>query len=287
MNNPYIVHIALHAKFASRRPAAKKRRPEIKNDILEMGEKDKHGNKLYYMVTDSSDTHYKICVDLALKVWKKRFGVSKNVFSQESQKKLQTIVLCKMSTDSNIQPLAAARVRFFESNATKTAKIYSLASYEDGMGHGSILLKKIEELAAGAQCQFMTVDVSRPQIKQHNEIMRFLADKSEDIFWKDEKPSLYKKGDQIESSKRSERVQKLLNFYKDNGFCFCIKPGPSDAHEIDKHQTLWGRVDPFYSYTLVAALNTDHDEVYLQNTTRLAAWTTPEDLAKNYNSYAN
>ena len=85
MNNPYIVHIALHAKFASHRPAVNTKRPKIKNQILEIGEKDKHGNTLYYMVTDSLDKHYKICVDLALKVWKKRFGVSKNVFSRVSK----------------------------------------------------------------------------------------------------------------------------------------------------------------------------------------------------------
>lgn len=289
MNNPYLVQIALHAKFASSRvaPAPKKKRPEIRNHMLETGEKDNHNNTLYYMVADSSDSYYKICFDLALQVWKQRFRVSKNALSQESQQPIKTIVLCKRSTVSDFQPLAAARVIFYESNATRTAKIYSLASYQDGMRHGSFLLQKIAELAAGAQCQFMTVDVSRPQITQQNEIMRFLDDNSEAKFWNDEKPALYKKGNCIDSSTRSERVQKLLKFYKDNGFCLCIKPGESDAHERDELQTLWGRVDPFYSYTLVAALNADHDKVYLQNTTRLATWTTPDDLAKNYNSYAN
>ena len=62
MNNPYIVHIALHAKFASHRPAVNTKRPKIKNQILEIGEKDKHGNTLYYMllhIWQERDTYLK------------------------------------------------------------------------------------------------------------------------------------------------------------------------------------------------------------------------------------
>jgi len=286
MNNPYIVQIALHAKFASSRAAhsAKRNNAEIKTRIVKIDEKDKDGNTLCYTVADSSDTHYKICSDLALKVWKKRFGICKKDLVNATP--LKTIVLGKFNSSSKIEPLAAARVALYETNKTRTAKVYSMASSCDGKRHGSILLQKIAELAAGAQCQFMTVDVSRPQIRKPNEIMRFLADKSEAKFWKDEKPAAYKKESYIESSKRSERVEKLLEFYKKNEFCFCIKRDPSYAREGDKFQTPWGRVDPFYSYTLVAALDTHNSEFSLQNT-RLIPWTTACDLRKNYDSYDN
>jgi hypothetical protein len=284
MNNPYIVQITLNAKFASSRAAhaPKKKHAEIKNHILKMGENDKYGNTLCYTVADSSDTHYKMCLNLALTVWKKRFGISKRDLANETL--LKTIVLGKLNASSNIEPLAAARVEFCETNNTRTAKIYSLASYYDGRHHGSILLQKIAELAAGAQCQFMTVDVSRPQITQKNGIMRFLADKIEAVFWKDEKPTPYKKHDDIASSKRTERVERLLGFYKRNGFCFCIKRDSSDAHKGDQFQTLWGRVDPFYSYTLVAVLDTHNRKVSSQNP-RLIPWTTAWDLRNNYDSY--
>jgi hypothetical protein len=287
MYNPYIVHVALDAKFGSSKTTldSKKKHVDIKKHILKMGEKDKHNNTLYYMVAGPSDTHYKICLDLAFVVWENRFGISKRHLANETSTTMKTIVLCKLNTRSDIQPLAAARIGFYETNNTRTAKIYSLASYYDGMHHGSIILRKISELAAGAQCQFMTVDVSRPQITHQNEIMRFLADKSESKFWNDEKPTPYKKYSDITSSKRTERVERLLEFYHRNGFCFCIKiEDPSGAHEGNKFKTLWGCVDPFYSYTLVAALETHNSKFSIENT-RLIQWRTSWDLRNNYNNY--
>lgn len=287
MNNPYIVHVALDAKFGSSKTTlySRKKQVDIKKHIMEMGEKDKHNNKLYYMVAGPSDTHYKICLHLAFVVWENRFGISTRHLANETSATLKIIVLCKLNTSSDIQPLAAARIVFYETNQTRTVKIYSLASYYDGMHHGSILIRKISELAAGAECQFMTVDVSRPQITHQNEIIRFLADKSEAKFWNDEKPTPYKKYSDITSSKRTQRVERLLEFYHRNGFCFCIKTGdPSDAHEGDNFKTLWGRVDPFYSYTLVAVLESHNSKVSIE-TTRLIQWRTAWDLRNNYNNY--
>jgi len=285
MNNPYIVNvvnnITLAAKFSSR-AASDKNRVDLRNHTLGIDEKDKHGAKLCCVVAGSSDPHYNKCLDLALKVWKERFGTSKQDLSNEDQPPFTTIVLCRLGASSNpsiLQPLAAARFGFYETNATRTAKIYSLASYTDGMHHGSILLSKIAELAATGQCQFMTVDVSRPKITEEHEIMRFLVDKSEAAFWRLEQPNPYQKNSYIDSSIRTERVEKQLKFYRKNGFCFCIKP---DASAADERQTLWGRVDPYYAYTLVTELS----KVPLENTERLTMWTAPSDLQQNYNQYA-
>jgi hypothetical protein len=287
MDNPYIVHLALNAKIGSSKTTftSNKKHVGIKEHIMEIGELDKHNNKLYYMIANSSDTHYKICLDLAFAVWQNRFGITRRHMADENSRTMQTIVLFTLNTISDIQPLAAARIRFYETNNTRTAKIYSLASYYDGMHHGSILLRKISEVAAGAQCQFMTVDVSRPQITHPNEILRFLADKSEARFWNDEKPTPYKKYNDINSSKRTQRVERLLNFYHRNGFCFCVKVGdPSNAHKGNKFETLWGSLDPFYSYTLVAALETHNSNFSLDNA-RLIRWSTAWDLRNNYDKY--
>jgi hypothetical protein len=125
----------------------------------------------------------------------------------------------------------------------------------------------------------MTVDVSRPKITEEHEIMRFLVDKSEAAFWRLEKPNPYQKNSCIDSSIRTERVERQLKFYRKNGFYFCIKP---DASAADERQTLWGRVDPYYAYTLVTELS----KVPLENTERLTMWTAPSDLQQNYNQYA-
>jgi len=287
MDNPYIVNIALNAKFASSKTAlnSNKKHVDIKKYTMIIDEKDKDNNTLYYMIADASDTHYKICLDLALVVWENRFGITRRHMACENSRTMKTIVLFKLNTISDIQPLAAARIGFYETNDTRTAKIYSLASYHDGMHHGSILLRKISEVAAGAKCQFMTVDISRPQITHQNEILRFLADKSEARFWNDEKPTPYKKYTEIISSKRTQRVERLLKFYHRNGFCFCVKVGdPSDAHKGNKFETLWGSIDPFYSYTLVAALETHNSRSSLENA-RLIPWSTAWDLRNNYDKY--
>jgi len=279
MNNPYVVNITLAAKFASRAASSSNKHcVDLRNHILRIGEKDKHGANLCCVVAGSSDAHYNKCLDLALKVWKERFGTSKQDLLKEDQTPFTTIVLCKLSASSSFQPLAAARFGLCETNATRTAKIYSLASYNDGMHHGSILLRKIAELAADEQCQFMTVDVSRPKITEEHEIMRFLVDKSEAAFWRLEKPNPYQKHSYIDSSIRTERVERQLKFYRKNGFVFCIAP---DASAADERQTLWGRVDPYYAYTLVTELS----KVPLQNTQRLTVWTTPSDLQNNNNQY--
>ena len=280
MNNPYVVNvnITLAAKFASSRAASN--RVDLRNHILKIGEKDKHGAKLCCVVAGSSDPHYNKCLDLALKVWKARFGTSKQDLADEDQTPFTTIVLCGLNAGSNsssFQPIAAARFGFYETSGTRTAKVYSLASYNDGMHHGSILLSRIAELAAGEQCQFMTVDVSRPKITEEQEIMRFLGDRSEAAFWRLEKPTPYQKHSSIDSGSRTERVGRQLKFYRKNGFCFCIKP---DASAADERQTLWGRVDPYYAYTLVAELSKAPQKE------SLAMWMTPSDLQNNYNQYA-
>jgi hypothetical protein len=70
------------------------------------------------------------------------------------------LVVCTHDKRSNLKPLSAARFAYLEKERIKTAKTYSVASSEDRTGCGSILVNKIRELATGAKCQFMTVDVT-------------------------------------------------------------------------------------------------------------------------------
>ncbi len=57
----------------------------------------------------------------------------------------------------------------------------------------------------------------------------------------------------IQSSKRTERVQGLLDFYKQCNFTFQITPGDISYYR-DLYSTLWGLIQPLYSNTLVAKL---------------------------------
>ena len=86
----------------------------------------------------------------------------------------------------------------------------------------------------------------------------------------------------IQSSKRTERVHGLLEFYKQCNFIFQIKPEDSSDtgyYYSDTHCTPWGQIWPFYSYTLVAKLyDTD-------NIDRLSQWETYENLKDNYDRY--
>ena len=123
MNNPYVVNITLAAKFASRAASSSNKHcVDLRNHILRIDEKDKHGAKLCCVVAGSSDAHYNKCLDLALKVWKERFGTSKQDLLKEDQTPFTTIVLCKLSASSSFQPMAAARFGLCETNATRTPK---------------------------------------------------------------------------------------------------------------------------------------------------------------------
>jgi hypothetical protein len=92
----------------------------------------------------------------------------------------------------------------------------------------------------------------------------------------------------IQSSKRTERVQGLLDFYKQCNFIFQIKPEDSSdtgCYYSDTHWTPWGQIWPFYSYTLVAKLYDTYNVSDNDNIERLSQWKNYTDLQDNYDSY--
>ena len=131
----------------------------------------------------------------------------------------------------------------------------------------------------------MTVDVTRPTLRKLDEIRRFVEDKSERTTWRNEKPAVYKNDQNIDSSTRTQRVEGMLNFYWQSGFQCCITPGTMPATPRD---TPWGRVDPSYSYMLVAILeDTRAPELVHPSASRLVRWANEGDLDKNYSSHAH
>ncbi len=133
----------------------------------------------------------------------------------------------------------------------------------------------------------MTVDVTRPTLRKLDEIRRFVEDKSERTTWRNEKPAVYKNDQNIDSSTRTQRVEGMLNFYWQSGFQCCITPGTMPATPRD---TPWGRVDPWYSYMLVAILEDTRAPEFVHPSRlspgRLSRWVNEHDLDKNYSSYA-
>jgi hypothetical protein len=92
----------------------------------------------------------------------------------------------------------------------------------------------------------------------------------------------------VQSSKRTERVHGLLEFYKQCNFIFQIKPEDSSDtgyYYSDTHCTPWGQIWPFYSYTLVAKLYDTYNVSVEDNIERLSQWETYKDLEDNYDSY--
>jgi hypothetical protein len=169
----------------------------------------------------------------------------------------------------------------------KTAKIFSVASIPKKKGYGKLLIDKISKFVKkNCDCKFMTVDVVRPIISKKDWINILMSNPGEKKIWDLEKPTPHEIEEQddtirklddhthlvcrkIQSSKRTERVQGLLDFYKRCNFTFQITPGDNP----DTHSTLWGVIWPFYSYTLVVKLYktynasvTDNIERQLLNT---------------------
>jgi hypothetical protein len=88
----------------------------------------------------------------------------------------------------------------------------------------------------------------------------------------------------IQSMKRTQRVQGLLDFYKRCNFTFQITPGDNSEYQVT-YSTPWGDIWPFYSYTLVANLYKTDNASVTDNIKRLSQWQTYKDLQCNYDSY--
>lgn len=274
--NPYFVSLDLAGKHPSARVP---RSLHVEERLrIPMHEKDARGNTLCYVTATSKDKHRPACLKLANDIWRARFGVT---MPEKELECFTLIVVCTQDQRSNLTPVSAARYVYLGKEGIKTAKIYSVASSEDRKGHGSILVKKIKELATGAKCKYMTVDVTRPKFSKTEDIQRFAEDKSEIKTWRQERPDPYRKNENVDSSTRTLRVLGMLRFYSHLGFKRCIAPGNMTEPQRD---TPWGPVDPSYSYTLVAVLE-DASAPELVLPSRLVPWLTEGQLAENYNSY--
>ena len=304
--NPYIVSLDLAGKMPSTRAprgSASPRTPRVP-----IAQKDARGNTLCYVLATAQDKHLPACLKLANVIWRARFGVqiAERELSGDDMddhhraasepERFTLLVVCINNSGSPLKPVAAARVAYLERGDIKTAKIYSVASSSSGEGWGRILLNKLRELATAAACRYMTVDVTRPTLRKLDDIRRFVEDKSERTAWRDEKPALYKNDQNIDSSTRTQRVTDMLRFYWAAGFQWCITPGNvkegSSSQEgsspATPRDTPWGRVDPSYSYMLVAILeDTRAPELVHPSASRLVRWANEGDLDKNYSSHAH
>jgi hypothetical protein len=209
----------------------------------------------------------------------------------------------------------------------KTAKIYSVASIEQKKGYGKLLLKNIRELAENTyMCKFMTVDVTRPIISNPDSIHECMESPVEAYFWSLEKPTQKEIEEQdlsirrdplfdrclalvspranykvaglnkyitptacrnIQSEKRTARVQGLLDFYKKCNFRFMIIRGDKDEESwgCEQYLTPWGFVYPDYCYTLVDVLCDVSDPSVECVVRDLSEWEEYTDLEANYDSF--
>jgi hypothetical protein len=88
----------------------------------------------------------------------------------------------------------------------------------------------------------------------------------------------------IQSMKRTQRVQGLLDFYKRCNFTFQITPGDNSEYQVT-YSTPWGDIWPFYSYTLVANLYKTDNASVTDNIKRLSEWQDYNALQENYDRY--
>ena len=88
----------------------------------------------------------------------------------------------------------------------------------------------------------------------------------------------------IQSMKRTQRVQGLLDFYNRCNFTFQITPGDNSEYQVT-HSTPWGDIWPFYSYTLVANLYKTDNASVTDNIKSLSEWQDYNALKENYDRY--
>lgn len=272
---------------------------------------------------------------LAKEIWMQEFHMSEEDVYNAPLRKSTIVVVYSNDKHGNSNPLSAARFEIYEHPYTriKTAKIFSMASIVKKKGYGKLLIEEISKFVKNnCDCQFMTVDVTRPIISGYNSIEMLVGEPIEKKILKLEAPTPREIKEQdnamrkyyefepherivsprkfkeleklrkslrlrdrtrlicrnVQSSKRTERVQGLLDFYKQCNFIFQIKPEDSSDTECyysDTHWTPWGQIWPFYSYTLVAKLYDTYNVSVKDNIERLSQWETYKDLEDNYDRY--
>jgi len=281
MRNPYIVSISLSGA----------------STLLST---DEDQNTVHFEWTERGDPNRMHVFNIAKKIWIREFELSdKAVNEMLDDDKIMVVVYSKDKTGS-LKPLSAGRFQC-EGDDDKSAHISAVASIEKRQGYGRLLLENIGKLVkARYNCNFMTVDVTRPIISKTHWIKMFMNDPVEANFWARE--NSFEHGN-IESMKRTTRVQGLLDFYKECDFKFQIKPKKDSfkftleeekctEEELDLMNypggcdcTPWGFIEPFISYRLVAKLCKTDDASVTPILERLSEWRDYKDLQDNYDSY--
>jgi len=281
------------------------------------------------------DPNWQRVFEIAKIIWKQEFHMSDEDVNRVPLDNSTIFVVYSNDKMGNSNPLSVARFEIYEDHSTgiKTAKIFSMASIIKKKGYGKLLITELSNFVkTKCNCQFMTVEVTRPIISGYNWIEMLMEDPIEENFWKLEKPIPLEIKEQdealrikygykpneiiivsprqdedlenmrnslkhhdtrlicrnVQSSKRTERVEGLLDFYKQCNFIFQIKPddiSDTGCYYSDTHLTPWGQIWPFYSYTLVAKLYDTYNVSVEDNIERLSQWQTYKDLEDNYDSY--
>jgi len=292
-------------------------------------------NTVYIAGANKNDPNWQRVFEFAKIIWKKEFHMSDEDVNRVPLDNSTIVVVYSNDKMGNSNPLSVARFQIYEDHSTgiKTAKIFSMASIIKRKGCGKLLITELSNFVkTKCNCQFMTVEVTRPIISEYNCIDMLMEDPIEEKFWKLEKPTPLEIKEQdealmikyeyepneirivsprqdkdlekmrnvlkdhdprlicrnVQSSKRTQRVEGLLDFYKQCNFIFQIKPKDSsdtERHFSNKHWTPWGQIWPFYSYTLVAKLFDPYNVSVKDNIKRLSEWKTYKDLEDNYDSY--
>jgi hypothetical protein len=281
------------------------------------------------------DPNWQRVFEIAKIIWKREFRMSDEDVNRVPLDNSTIFVVYSNDKMGNSNPLSVARFEIYEDHSTgiKTAKIFSMASIIKRKGYGKLLVTELSNFVkTKCNCQFMTVEVTRPIISEYNCIEMLMKDPIEENFWKLEKPTPLEIKEQdealrieygykpneiiivsprqykdlenmtnslehhdtrlicrnVQSIKRTERVQGLLDFYKQCNFIFQIKPEDSSdtgCYYSRTYWTPWGQIWPFYSYTLVAKLFDPYNVSVKDNIKRLSEWKTYKDLEDNYDSY--
>jgi hypothetical protein len=172
------------------------------------------------------------------------------------------------------EALSAARyiVHQDQATGTRTANVMGVASSSERQGHGTCLLQYLREHLCDQNIEFMKVDITRSIITAPKAIDRFMTDPVEPKLWGKEQPTENEaKTSSIQSTARTERVNRQLGFYKKCGFQYQITPNENG------HCTEFGETDPAFSFSLVA---TTKDGAAVSNP-RLKTWDNDTQLLAN------